>query len=156
MITNPLQAYEGSRQTWENTIPHSHVVFIGNPGLWRMAYTINCQLVLSKWYSVDPEQAKNLLAEHAIDVHQGHLLRQKLALTVLNDPASFFPARSAHRSRPRTTAIVQSAIVRLWESTVDIWTRLCEVISQVPTLDLILDGPKVHTSILRYVFPSCT
>ncbi|KAJ7132242.1 hypothetical protein C8R44DRAFT_46314 [Mycena epipterygia] len=111
-----------------------------------MAYTMDRRLVLSKWYSINPQQAMDILAERGcpgILVHQGHLIRQKLALTSI-DPAPFFATRVSYRSSPSTRGIILGAAAFLMSSTVDVFTRLGEILFLRPTGNLNLDGPRIH------------
>ncbi|KAJ7116396.1 hypothetical protein C8R44DRAFT_739121 [Mycena epipterygia] len=142
------QAYSASF-TRENPRdpPPSNTVQVGNPSLWAMGYTVSGTLVLSKWYSSNPKQMMDCLERQntLITIHQGHLLRQKMALTVL-DPM-FFQARTAHRSKPTRLAIAVDSVVRMMGSVVDVFARLGEMIFRTTTRDFDLDGACVHVRI---------
>lgn len=111
-----------------------------------MAYTMDRTLVLSKWYSTNPQQAMDILAERGypgILVHQGHLIRQKLALISI-DPAPFFAARASSRSSPSARGIIFKTAAFLMSSSVNVFTRLGEILLLRPTGNLNLDGPRIH------------
>ncbi|KAF9030827.1 hypothetical protein BDZ89DRAFT_1132168 [Hymenopellis radicata] len=140
------QAFTASLAVSQSRSP-SKVVFMGNPGLYRAAYTIHETLVVSKWYSTNPLQATTFLGS-AIEVHQGHLLRQKMALTAVEDD-DWFEDRESHRSSPSRLAMATDIIIGAVHSAVDIFIRLGEVLFSYPTIDLDLHGPLVHVRCLR-------
>ncbi|KAJ7109964.1 hypothetical protein C8R44DRAFT_883979 [Mycena epipterygia] len=149
------QAYAASYRTTDG-LPTFNIVQLGNASLYAMAYTIDGRLVLSKWYSTNPQQAMDILAERGhteIVVHQGHLIRQKLALTSL-DATSFFAARTSSRSSPSMRGIILKTTAFLMRSTVDVFTRLGEILLMRSTADLILNGPRVHVRSISRVSSS--
>ncbi|KAJ7869660.1 hypothetical protein B0H13DRAFT_1052100 [Mycena leptocephala] len=146
------QAYAASltKRNGPNSLPPSNIVVLGNPGLYRVGYTLNGQLVLSKFYSTNPQQALTLLTgpQSTINftVHQGHLLRQKMALTVVED-WRWFENRAVQRSKPSLS--LSSVIAGLVKSTVDCFTRLSEILLRRHRGDLVLNGPCVHVCASR-------
>ncbi|KAF7365390.1 hypothetical protein MVEN_00411400 [Mycena venus] len=139
------QAYTGSflASTTIDELSASRVVILGNGCLWRIAYVIDGELVLSKWYSTNPSQAHVLLPDDAqIQVHQGHLLRQKLALTALDDVLSFVKSRP--RSQPSTLDTVVDIAVHYMRIASDTFTRLQEILFRSSTADFTLSGPRIH------------
>ncbi|KAJ7505242.1 hypothetical protein B0H11DRAFT_1977674 [Mycena galericulata] len=144
------QAYEALGQMSAD-LPAANVVQLGSPSHWCMAYALPGTLVVSKWYSVNPQQTRKILAAMAFPgavVHQGHLLRQKMALTVLED-GEFFHGRSVFQSRPSRLNTISETVVRWARFAVDGFTRLSELLLGKITANLDLDGPHVHIRCTR-------
>ncbi|KAJ7226062.1 hypothetical protein GGX14DRAFT_642638 [Mycena pura] len=141
------QAYSGAFATDTiDNVAQTRIVVMGNPCLWRMACALDGELVVSKWYSINPTQARQLLPAE-VQVHQGHLLRQKLALTAKKDFVAFFSSR--RRSQPSELDTIMEITVNCMRSTCDAFTRLTEIISRSATIDISLGGPRVHARCIR-------
>ncbi|KAJ6581632.1 hypothetical protein B0H19DRAFT_514964 [Mycena capillaripes] len=131
-------------------------VQIGNPGLYWMGYALPGLLVLSQCYSTNPEQAQNILRELGREgpplvIHQAHLLRQKMALTVLDDNnRQYFETRTEHRSRPSVLARVEGSVARWMRQMHDTFTRLGEIVLRRPTANWDLSGVAVHVRSIRH------
>ncbi|KAJ7193959.1 hypothetical protein GGX14DRAFT_405122 [Mycena pura] len=142
------EAYSGAFSDTVDNIPQTRIVVMGNPSLWRMACALDGELVVTKWYSTNPTQARQLLpADAKVQVHQGHLLRQKLALTAKKDLLAFISSR--RRNQPSRLDTFIAITVNWMLSTRDAFTRLSETVSRSATIDISLGGPRVHARCIR-------
>ncbi|KAJ7782790.1 hypothetical protein B0H16DRAFT_1494390 [Mycena metata] len=126
------QAYAGSFASKTiDDLSASRVVILGNPALWRIAYVLDAEIAIT----LLPNDAR-------INVHQGHLLRQKLALTAIKSIPEFVRLRP--RSQPSTLDVIVDVAVDIVDLGYDMFTRLGEIIFRSPIADLVLGGPRVH------------
>ncbi|KAF9060700.1 hypothetical protein BDP27DRAFT_1339211, partial [Rhodocollybia butyracea] len=134
------QAYTSNVEKDGKPIP----VWLGHPGLYRIAYIINNTLYMSSWRSSDPARMATVLSQFHPrisfpPIDQGHFILETFAMLHLSSIMDeFIQERSAKRIDPSgLVARVQLALVHVKEVTCNIFNRLYRT-------KIIVDGQEVY------------
>ncbi|KAF9061981.1 hypothetical protein BDP27DRAFT_1337245 [Rhodocollybia butyracea] len=134
------QAYTSNVEIDRKPIP----VWLGHPGLYRIAYILNNTLYMSRWRSSDPARMATVLSTYHRratfpPIDQGHFILETLALLHVSlSMDEFMQGRSAKRIDPSgILARVQMVFVHVTEAIYSIFERLYRT-------KITVDGQEVY------------